>query len=360
LRATDGAIAVRNLDAQIDSLEHQLPDPPVRQGLVDALLSRGQFLGSISDYERASTVAEALAAAFPKDPKSFAARAHVRATFHRFDDALADLGMAERLGLPSVEVASSRATIFAAVGKLDEAAALSAHDEAQLGVMELAGAGVLAGDLGKLDDATRLLDMARAKYRDVSPFPLAWIDAQQGAVLERYGHATEARTYYARAVTLLPAFARAAAHLATLSSPDEAIKILQPSLARADDPEVIVALADALRRAGRRDEAASRLASAIARYDVLMTKHPEAFADHAALMWLGEGKSPARALPLAQQNAITRPTAAAFDLLLSAALAAKDDAETCRAARAIVGLKYATPDQRAVATTVAAKCPAKS
>jgi hypothetical protein len=120
---------------------------------------------------------------------------------------------------------------------------------------------------------------------------------------------------------------------------------------------VLVQLAEALRRAGKKEEADKRLDAALVRYDELLAKHPEAFADHAALMLLATGRTPARALTLAKTNFAVRKTPEACDLLLSAALFAHDDAEACRAARAALALRYPTPDLAKVATPVAAKCP---
>ncbi|WP_459181366.1 hypothetical protein [Streptomyces sp.] len=51
-------------------------------------------------------------------------------------------------------------------------------------------------------------------------------------------------------------------------------------------------------------------AQAAARYDELLTRHPEAYADHAEEFWLTVGGDPERALRLARQNLMLRPTPA--------------------------------------------------
>jgi hypothetical protein len=61
-------------------------------------------------------------------------------------------------------------------------------------------------------------------------------------------------------------------------------------------------------------------------YDVLVDRHPWAFADHAADFWLGAGRDPPWALNLATQNLARRPTPRARTLLRRA-LAAKDHHE---------------------------------
>jgi hypothetical protein len=69
-----------------------------------------------------------------------------------------------------------------------------------------------------------------------------------------------------------------------------------------------------------------------ARFDDLMARHPEAFADHAAEFWLGPGGDPKKALALARTNLQVRRTPAAYALLIKTARAAGDEAEACRTA----------------------------
>ena len=358
LTATSGGIAIGNLDAEIESIEKRQIDRSGREGLIELLSARGQYLGRIADYERASEIAEKLVAEAPEEPVGLQSRAGTLSTFHRFDAALADLAEAEKHGASADKLAGTRASIYVAMGRYDDALALMPHDEATMTPMQLAGTGLLLGELGKLSESSRLLDLAREKYPDVSPFPLAWMDAQQAALFEKNGLEDKARAHYVRALAMLPTYARAAAHLAAISRPDDAVALLQPISVTSDDPEITVQLAEALRRSGRADEGASKLKEAIARYDELLQRHPEAFADHAAAMWLGEGRDPARALPLAKRNVEVRKTSEAYELLLTAALAAKDEAEACRAAREGLALKYASGSLRKLATPVAARCPA--
>ena len=57
----------------------------------------------------------------------------------------------------------------------------------------------------------------------------------------------------------------------------------------ADDPEYASQLARLLKEVGQLDDAQHWRAIAAARYDELMARHPEAFADHAAEFWLTIG-----------------------------------------------------------------------
>ena len=91
--------------------------------LIDLITLRAQILGRIADYERASELAEQRALDAPADGLAFLARARTRASLHRFDEALADLDTAERLGT-DLGLEAERAAILQAVGRYDEAMAL--------------------------------------------------------------------------------------------------------------------------------------------------------------------------------------------------------------------------------------------
>jgi tetratricopeptide (TPR) repeat protein len=361
-KTTDGAVAIGNLDAMIAGHEKRVAnapgDVPLRAGLVELLLSRAQFLGTIADVERASEIAEGLVREAAKRPESWIARASTNATWHRFDAASEDLAAAERAGAPAKSLRAARASILAATGRLDEALAMAPSNGDLAGdSMALAGRGLLEGELGRMADAEGDLGAARSRYRDVSPLPLAWMDATQAAVYEKRGDRVKAHVYYTRAVRILPAYAKAVAHLASYETAERAVAILEPVAVRSDDPEVHAELGDALRRVGRHVESEQSLARARSRYEALLAKHPEAFADHAARFWLGAGADPARALPLAAANVKNRPTAEAFALWLDAAEAARDDASACQAARRLAALPHASDAQRVPARARLGRCP---
>jgi len=358
---TDGDIAIGNLDAVIGGHEQRIKaqpwDPGLRAGLVELLLTRGQFLGTIADYERASQIAEELVRDEPKRPDAWTARASTRSTWHRFPEALADLDAAEKAGARPETLRSARSSIFAATGSLDQAWKLAPSDGDLAGEsIALATRGLLEGELGRLADAEGDLKAARTRYRDVSPLPLAWMDALQAALFEKNGDRAKARAYYTRANRVLPLYARAASHLAVYETAQRAVTILEPVAKRSDDPEVHAALGDALRRTGRAAESQAELTKARERYDVLLATHREAFADHAARFWLGAGGDPARALPLAAENAKLRPTDEAMSLWLEAAQTVPDAAAICEAARALVALPHAAETLRGPARTAVARC----
>src|SRR5262249_32809114 len=77
--------------------------------------------------------------------------------------------------------------------------------------------------------------------------------------------------------------------------------------------------------AGRTEESSHWRQVAATRYDELVARHPEAFADHAAEFWLCTGGDTQKALRLAQINFAIRKTPRA-NALLSRAVAANDAA----------------------------------
>ena len=95
-----------------------------RAGLSELISLRGLIVGRIADYERAEEIAEQLVRDAPTDPRSLLARARTRASFHRFNDALADVDRAERLSLDAETANGERAAIFQALGRYDESYAL--------------------------------------------------------------------------------------------------------------------------------------------------------------------------------------------------------------------------------------------
>jgi tetratricopeptide (TPR) repeat protein len=357
-------IALSNLNVEIRSREAMLGrnagDVDAAGQLVELLLARGQYDGRIADYERADALAASMVKSHPESGATHLSHAGTLATFHRFADALDEIGVAEREGAPHQAVLHSRATIYMAQGRFDEAEALGLwRDPSVLDASELATAAVLAGERGHDAESEKLFEKGRTAFPDVSPFPVAWVDFQRGSWLERRGDRARAKMYFAEAHAVLPTFAHAAAHLAGLETADDGRKLLEPLLGKSDDPEIEVAYADALRRSGPADaaDAAKALVDAArVRYEDLVSKHPEAFADHAAQFYLGLGHDPARALTLARLNVDNRRTEPSIDLLIVAAQAAGARDEACVAATLGGTLKYASPSFRATVALVRAGC----
>jgi tetratricopeptide (TPR) repeat protein len=320
---TAGGLALVNLQAQIEGQERRAKSGLLtvsdQAELIDLVALRGHVLGCIADYERAEERAEQLTRDAPTDGVAFLSRARARATFHRFTDALSDLARAQQLGADPATVAAEQAAILQAVGRYDEALAI--FQEAAERRADFASFGSLAAlhaERGDVATAERFFDESRGRYRRVTPFPLAQLDFRRAQMWLGQGDLHRAHTWLSAAHRRLPGYAPAQGHLAeveaALGQPDSAIARLRPLTISSDDPDYAGQLARILSEAGRAEEARVWCRAAAARYDKLIARHPEAFADHAAEFWLEAGADPARALWLAQKNLEIRKTPRAEEL----------------------------------------------
>ena len=366
---TSAGIALGNLDGDIaERIRANDATPSARLRLVDLLLARGEYLGRIADLEQADDLAKGTAARFPQDADARLARALTHAALHRFDAASAELDEAARRGAPLTRVAATRSSIALARGDYDEADALlrravgrpagaaDAAVESSGDVLAIATAAVIAGRMQKLERAEHLFDVARDAYRDVSPFPLAWMDFQRASVLAAHGREDAARRYFEEACEVLPPYAHAAVHLAASEAPERAIERLSAVLETSDDPDVFGGLAAAHERAGLPTEAAHFAARARARFVDLVARHRAAFADHAARFYLGQGNDPNEALSLARENAELRPSEEALDLWMAAGAAASRRDDVCAAGAKIDGLRYASARAQKLAHALLSSC----
>jgi tetratricopeptide (TPR) repeat protein len=317
---SDGAIAVLNLQAQIDGLEGHGTSAEAAT-LIDLLILRGVIHGRISDYERAAQLAERQVGAAIADAAAFVSRARTRAVFHRFSEALDDLGRADRILPLDSATKQDRAAVLQALGRYDEALVIYAAD--RRGKFEQAAA--LAGlwaERGETDIAQRFYVESLRTYRGVSPFPLALLDFQLGVMWMRHERPNQARACFEAAIRRVPAYAAAQGHLAEveadLGNPEAALARLFPLVTSSDDPDYTAQLASILGEMGRNDEASGWCRLAANRYHELTAAHCEAFADHAAEFWLGPGNDLQEGLRLAKLNVRVRQTPRAHELLAQA------------------------------------------
>ena len=326
---TDGTIALRNLEAQIEGLQPEaaLCRAPVdeRVRLIDLLALRGSILGTIADYERAQELADRLVHGAITAAPAFFARAQARALFHRFADALEDLEVAERLGADADVVNRERAAVFQGLGRYDEAFAIREEAAHRSPSFESLGAlTTLHAERGDTERAVRLHAESVRRYRGISPLPLATLNFQLGVMWMREGDFDRARDLLTAARRYVAAYVPAQGHLAEveaeLGNPESAVALLYPLATTSDDPDYAGQLARILADVGSTEEARYWRQHAAERYDELIALHPEAFADHAADFWLGVGE-PQKALRLAQVNFANRETPRAR-ALLSRAVAA--------------------------------------
>lgn len=362
-RTTSAAITLANLNGHIDDLRRfGVADAPAR---IELLLVRGQYFGRIADYETADALATALVAERPNDAMSLFARARVAARWHRFAAALHDLDVAAKRSPTAPGIEEARAGVLQALGQHDAALAIRRRRAAATpDVQSLGALAALHAERGDTAEATPLFRAAERAFRDVTPFPLAWLAEQQGRMWVRAGDLDRAREFYAAAYERLPQYPAVVAPLAWLEAArgngTRAVALLEAA-AGSDDPQAAALLASVLPLTGRKDEAARWQTRARTRYEELLRTHPEAFAHHAAEFFLAAGADPARALVLAKEDLARRQTPGTYALVLRAAEATGDHAAACAAATGYLAATAAVPavtplGERAVAERVRARC----
>ncbi|MFF3920655.1 tetratricopeptide repeat protein [Streptomyces sp. NPDC001852] len=330
---TAGVLAMGNLSARIEGLARQAARGSLTGDgwgeLVELTALRGHVLGRIDEAERAASLAEDFVDQAPCDPRALVARARLAVLFHRFSAALDDLDAAAALEPDRGELDEERAAVHQAVGRYDEA--LAVHRQSLARRRDFSALCALArwhAERGEVAEAERWFLAARRGYRGVSPFPLAMLEFQCGQAWLSTGDLARARIWLESAIRRLPAYVPAQGHLAEIDAAEGraavAILRLRRLALESDDPHYGAQLARILTTREAGAEAEFRRAHAAARYENLMARHPEAYADHAAEFWLTVGADPRRALDLARQNLALRPTPPARALV---------DRATCRVGR---------------------------
>jgi tetratricopeptide (TPR) repeat protein len=357
-RTTSWSIAGSNLDAQIaDRVRRNESDADKQAFLVDLYLERGDFLANVDDYEKAAAIGAQVVKSYPTNGIAHLTHAATLGAFHEFAAQAAELDEAAKLKAPPARVASARISLLMAQGRYDDAQkALGTVDE-HSSPTALVIAASLAGRMQKADESERLFERARAAIVDVSPFMVAWMDFQRASLLDARGMEKQGRAYYLEALEAIPVYVHAAVHAASTDSPERAIERLEPLRTVTTDPELFAALADAHKRAKHDAEAKKAADAARARYEVLLAKHPAAYADHAARFYLGSGNDPKKALELAEKNAKLRPTEEAIDLWMGAAAAAQRKDRICASATAMKQLAYASEQRKRLAAAASQDCP---
>ena len=182
---------------------------------------------------------------------------------------------------------------------------------------------MLHAELGDTTIADQFFEESQHSYRGVSPIPVALLEFQRGHMWMSAGKLHRAHHWFQIAHCRLPAYAPAQGHLAEVEAEfgetETAINRLMPLTTSSDDPDYCATLARILLKIGRTEEADGWRRKAAGRYNDLISRHPEAFADHAAAFWIEVGSDPHRALSLAKLNLEIRQTPRAKRLFLRAA-----------------------------------------
>ena len=337
-RTTAASIYLGNLDARISELQRLLAEQDraeYRTSLAGSLYHRYRVLGRVADAEEAMRLLDAAVAAEPSVPAHRVTRAVVLAGFHRFKEALSDLDAAEKSGANPKELMGTRREIRLALGEYEALAEEFARSgELSHDFLELAHRADLRVNQGDLEGATFRYRAAQAEYRDVNPFPLAWLHVQQGIAYLRYGRLEDAKRFFEAAHARMPTYYLATEHLAEtetrLGHHDRARELYAQVIEQTGNPEFVAALSGLEADAGNRKLAAELAQRAEAGYADLLRTNPAAYAQHAADFFVEIGK-PERAYELARENLALRQDIGSWILLAQAAHAAGDDVRACEA-----------------------------
>jgi len=322
---TDGEIAAINLGSARRRSWERLARDPGAAGVAELIVEQeqmaAQFLGDFAALERLEVLAMHLARVDAMSARTALVRAQAASTTHRFAQARIYLAQAAERGAPAEAVDRLSLSIDQACGTqldavLEARRSIAAKSQS---LEDLVPLGALLADLREFDEADETHRRALHAYQDVSPFAVAWVCFQLGALwgeLVDEPQASRATEWYRRALALLPSYVKARVHLSEIQAscgrPDEAESMLLPALA-SGDPEVHWRLADAMTLQGRFAEAEQQLAAARSGFELLLEQHLLAFADHGAEFYASSGNDAARALHLARTNVANRPTLQAYE-----------------------------------------------
>ncbi len=352
LRTTSANIYLDNLDARISQLQRSFdhrPDPDLAQALALSLTHRYRIRGVLADAEAAGAVLAAQAAAHPEHGSLQLAHAHWLALFHRFGEAREVIGKVTASDVNAALLASQRDEINLALGRYEDlgAAFQLPGENPPADIYQLAAranAAVLQGDL---DLASRLYFEAQSHYRDVGPYPLAWLHTQQGIALLRFGQIEQAARFFSAARDRLPQYYLATEHLAECLTEmgrfEEARALYAEVIEQTGNAEFLAALAGLEEVAGNAALAQSLQAQAQQGYSVLLERHPDAYAQHAAEFYLDIGQTEL-AHELARRNLALRQDVGSRLLSAEVALRRGDLSTACEQLKQVAATGLQPPE----------------
>jgi len=293
------------------------------------------MFGTFDDFGTAVHVVEDGKALAPDAHQSMWLEAKVLSAIHRFEDAQTLLERARAAGAQTDEL---RQSVQLAAGPPSEALMNELQRATESGPsfqqLSLLAAGLKANR--KFTQADQAYASALKAYKDVSPFPVAWIWFQRGVMWGEHADDIErAKSCYQEALARLPTYVTANVHLAEIEFEDgledAAIRRLEELIGNTQDPEPASRLATFYERRSPEKSAAYQK-MALKGYEQYLQRYPLAFADHATEFFLGPGQDPLRALELAQLNLGNRKTPRAYKLAMDAARAAGQSKLLCKLA----------------------------
>ena len=336
-RTTAGSIYIQNLSGTIESLKQEGAEKPgsPRAGiLAGSLYHRFQILGRMSDGQQALALLDRI----PDDTIDSGTRrqrAGLRTGFHRFDEAVADLKAAGLKGQPLDPndrlfrgIALARGDYASIRDDFAKAAEPSEKFD------ELVLRGNLAALSGDLNVASLQFYRAQSVYSDSSPFQLAWLFAQQGIALKRFGDCARARVFLDAAIERLPGYALALDHLGEClvwnGQLDAARPIYAQLIEQTGNPEYLGAMAFLEKEAGNAALADDFRLRAVTGYQRILASESVTWSQHAAEFYLSIG-DPKQALIQARSNLDNRNDVLSLILLARVAHANGMDREACDA-----------------------------
>jgi tetratricopeptide (TPR) repeat protein len=322
--ATDGRIAILNLESARQQAWSRFWQAPERPGIAEHIFEQeklvAQFLGDFRAFERLQGLVTQLTRNEPDAARTSLIAAQLASTVHQFVDARewlkrAAIQGADREAINRLDLSIDQATASGLDLVLEARCSAVARSQS---LDDLVPLGALLADLQRFEEANDVYLRALGSYRDVSPFALAGVCFQLGALwgeLIPEPELEKAASWYERAISYLPCYVRARVHLAEIYAStdraEEAERLLRPVI-EIGDPEVSWRLADILTAAGRLLEAETHLRAAHAGFEALLDKFPLAFADHGADFYFCSGNDRSRAFRIARINLQNRPTIRAF------------------------------------------------
>jgi tetratricopeptide (TPR) repeat protein len=322
-RYTNGRIALANLSASIETLELNRIESASCEGLAtlsNLLFLRGDLLGRIADHDRAELAAMEAITLAKETGIVFYTRARLAGRFHRFEEAKELLDRAQAAGYPTRDVEAERAALLQATGQYDQALALReklVKDDP--GIHTIGALATLLAEMDHWDAAEGRYTVALDTDDGISPLPCAQLLFEWGVNAMRRGCLDRAEEIFAEVDHVLPAHVPGRGHRAEVALArrqfDLAGSLIRPLLEISDDPEYRATYAEILAAQGDSEAAALQAERAAARYELLLARRPEAYADHAAFFFMGIGNRPERAVELAFNNWELRDTPRSRSLL---------------------------------------------
>ena len=341
---THGDIAVNNLNSARERAWSLFWRDPLRAGIAECIVEQeqltAQFVGDLSALDRLETLLRNFDRTEERSSRTVLIRAQVASMAHRFAAAKSHLDEVEDWGSLSDEANRLALSIDQARGtNLDVLLEARLGKSAKSGRLEdLVPLAALHADLRDFDEADRIYQSALSVYGDTSPFAVALVCFQLGALwgeLVPEPRSSRAEYWYEKAIEYLPCYVKARVHLAeiwlTHGRKKEAEALLIPAIP-GGDPEVHWGLSDVMTQMGRFCDAEAEMLAARSGFESLLRAHLLAFADHGAEFYSGSGNDAARAFELAGVNLANRPTLRAFEQAYEAAVGAGESERAAKIA----------------------------